>query len=324
MQLPDSLRSAKLTFEHYVATEIGYDGGNVKMSLNGGPFTAVPAEAFLYNEPTTLTGPATNTNPLAGEPGFTGTDGGQTKGSWGESQVDLAAAGAEPGDTVQLRFDIGRDGCGGNEGWYIDNVQIVDCKLVTKTTAVHQPEPSTFGTASTAEVTVARDGSVGGAPEGTVTVTDATGKELGTATLAAGKASVALPADLPVGANKLTATFSGSGTLAKSTAAFTATVVGKGITASTTEAKVKPEKPRYKQDFKVVVKVAADGTTPTGRVEVRIDGTKVGSGRLDDGRLVLEVTKNLKVGKHKLVAKYLGSDSVADSRDKLTFKVVRR
>ena len=324
VQMPDSLRSAKLTFEHYVATEIGYDGGNVKMSVNGGPFTAIPAAAYLYNAPTTLTGPATNTNPLAGQPGFTGTDGGETKGSWGESQVDLAAAGAAPGDTVQLRFDIGRDGCGGNEGWYVDNVQIVDCKLVTRTTAVHQPEPSTYGTASTAEVTVARDGSVGGAPEGTVTVTDASGKELGSATLSGGKASVALPADLPVGANKLTATYAGSGSLATSTASFTATVVAEGMTASTTRAKVKPAKPRFKQDFKVVVRVKAEGTTPTGRVVVRIDGKKVGAKRLDDGRIVLKVKKNLKVGKHKLVARYLGSDSVEASKDTLRFKVVRR
>ena len=72
------------------------------------------------------------------------------------SQVDLAAAGVEPGDTVQFRFDIGRDGCGGIDGWYVDNVQVVDCKLVSETTAVHRPEPSTSGTASTAEVTVER------------------------------------------------------------------------------------------------------------------------------------------------------------------------
>ena len=72
------------------------------------------------------------------------------------------------------------------------------------------------------------------------------------------------------------------------------------------------------------MKVAAEGTTPTGRVVVRIDGKKVGAKRLDDGRVVLKVTKNLKVGKHKLVARYRGSDSVDDSKDKLTFKVVRR
>ena len=57
---------------------------------------------------------------------------------------------------------------------------------------------------------------------------------------------------------------------------------------------------------------------------MRIDGKKVGAKRLDDGRIVLKVKKNLKVGKHKLVAVYGGSDTVDNSRDKLTFKVVRR
>ncbi len=328
VQLPDSLRSAKLTFEHYVATEIGYDGGNVKMSINGGAFTAIPAAAYLYNEPTTLTGPATNTNPLAGQPGFTGTDGGQTKGSWGESQVDIAAAGAEPGDTVQLRFDIGRDGCGGNEGWYVDNVQIVDCKLISETKAVHRPEPSTYGTASTAEVTVGRVGSVGGSPEGTVSITDAKGKELGSATLAGGKASVALPADLPVGANKLTATYSGSDSLATSSAAFTATVVADstpGKESSRTIAKVSPKKPRFKSDFTVIGKVKTLGDlVPRSKVVFRIDGKKVGTRKLDDGRAVMTVRTNYRPGKHTLVVIYKGSKLVEGSKDKLTFRITRR
>lgn len=93
--------------------------------------------------------------------------------------------------------------------------------------------------------------------------------------------------------------------------------------ASTTVAKVKPKKPRFTQDFKVVVKVAADGTTPTGRVVVRIDGRKVGARRLDDGRVVVKVTRNLTVGRHKLVALYKGSDTVTRSRDRLRFRVVR-
>ncbi|WP_307807896.1 M4 family metallopeptidase [Nocardioides xinjiangensis] len=324
VELPDSLRSAKLTFEHYVATEIGYDGGNVKMSLNGGPFTVVPASAFIYNAPKTITGPSTNTNPLAGQPGFTGTDGGQTKGSWGESQVDLAAAGADPGDTVQLRFDIGRDGCGGNEGWYVDNVRIVDCKLVTRTTAVHRPEPSTYGTASTAEVTVERDGSAGDVPEGTVTVTDASGTKLGSATLAAGKASVTLPANLPVGANKLTATYSGSDSLATSTGTFTATVVGKAVNRSRTIAKVSPVRPRFGNDFTVIGKVRAKGLTPRSKVVFRIDGKRVGTRKLDDGRAVMTVRRNYAVGKHTLVVIYRGSATVTASKDKLTFRIRRR
>ena len=40
--LPDALTSPRLTFDHYVATEAGYDGGNVKYSVNGDDFAVDP------------------------------------------------------------------------------------------------------------------------------------------------------------------------------------------------------------------------------------------------------------------------------------------
>lgn len=127
--MPAAAMSPRLTFDHYVATEAGYDGGNVKYSLNGGGFTVIPADAYIFNAPKTLsTVEEGNTNPLAGQDGFTGTDGGKVTGSWGQSQVDLTALEAQPGDTIQLRFDIGRDGCGGIDGWYVDNVTISTCE----------------------------------------------------------------------------------------------------------------------------------------------------------------------------------------------------
>ena len=77
-------RSPRMTFHHYVATEFGWDGGNVKISVNGGPFVLVPASAFIFNpyNATLETAGAGNTNPLAGQPAFTGTNGGQVNGSW--------------------------------------------------------------------------------------------------------------------------------------------------------------------------------------------------------------------------------------------------
>ena len=119
----------KLSFQHYMATEPGYDGGNVKISVNGKKFTVIPKWAYLYNGPTTTiaTEADGNTNPLAGEQGFTGTDGGVAFGSWGTSIIDLRKAGAKPGDKVKVRFELGRDGCGGNDGWYVDNVRFVIC-----------------------------------------------------------------------------------------------------------------------------------------------------------------------------------------------------
>ncbi len=122
----DRKRAAKVTFQHYVATETGYDGGNVKISINGGAFDAVPAAAFTFNAPSVLA-TAGNTNPLAGQPGFTGTDGGSVGGSWGESQIDLSMIGVKPGDSITLRFDFGQDGCSGIIGWYVDDVKVVTC-----------------------------------------------------------------------------------------------------------------------------------------------------------------------------------------------------
>ena len=73
------------------------------------------------------TAAAGNTNPLAGQPGFTGTDGGEVAGSWGTvaGRPPRRASGRRQ---VQFRFDIGRDGCGGNDGWYVDNVEVATCK----------------------------------------------------------------------------------------------------------------------------------------------------------------------------------------------------
>lgn len=119
----------KLSFDHYMATEPGYDGGNVQISINGKKFKAVKAAAYLYNPPTALASEAEgNTNPLAGQVGFTGTDGGVPSGSWGTSIIDLQKAGAKPGQKVKVKFELGRDGCGGNDGWYVDNVKVVNCK----------------------------------------------------------------------------------------------------------------------------------------------------------------------------------------------------
>ena len=30
---------------------------------------------------------------------------------------------------MQFRFDIGRDGCGGNDGWYVDDVTVTVCRV---------------------------------------------------------------------------------------------------------------------------------------------------------------------------------------------------
>lgn len=118
----------RLAFDHYHSTEEGWDGGNLKISVNGGAFALVPASAFTFNgyNDSLFTPGQGNDNPLAGEEAFTGSDEGTLSGSWAQSQVDLSGF-ADEGDTIQLRFELGLDGCNGRIGWYVDDVRLYSC-----------------------------------------------------------------------------------------------------------------------------------------------------------------------------------------------------
>ena len=117
-----------MVFDHWVATEPLWDGGNVKISVNGGAWQTIPDAKFIYNGyNATLNGAPANTNPLAGQRAYTGTDGGAVDGTWGRTIVDLTGI-ASPNDKIQLRFDFGTDGCGGAFGWYVDNLQVLQCR----------------------------------------------------------------------------------------------------------------------------------------------------------------------------------------------------
>lgn len=335
--LPSGGASPRLEFDHYVSTESGFDGGNVSVSINGGPFQVIPADAYAFNGPNAVLEPAVvqgqpyNTNPMAGEEAFSGTDGGKVSGSWGTSIVDLGAVGAKGPATVRVAFNVGRDGCGGVDGWYVDNVKVEVCEAATTVTAMHRPEPSKLGEASVVDVTVKRNGTTGLPPKGTVTLVDEKGTTLSTATLAGAAATLTVPANTPAGAHAMTVKYTGDNITADSSAPVTVTVKGPdsptppaGTSESTTMAKIKPTKPAFKQDFKAIVKVkATDGSKATGKVVIKVDGKWMGKGSLKDGRFVYKVKKNLKVGKHKLVATYKGSSTVEGSSDKVKFKVVR-
>ena len=128
--IPTGAANLKLTFEHFVQTEATFDGGNVKVSVNGGDFTAVPGSNYLFNGPNFANTDTANTNPLTPEAIWSGADGGESTGSWGTSIVDLEGL-ASPGDKVKVRFDFGQDGCNGNLGWFVDRVRLLQCELVT-------------------------------------------------------------------------------------------------------------------------------------------------------------------------------------------------
>jgi len=127
IHLPSGVPAPHVAFDHWAALEEGWDGGNVKISVNGGAWTLVPPERFEFNPyPGQLYPPDENYNPMAGEPAFTGANGGEITGGWGQSQIELASL-VVPGDDVRLRFEMGLDGCNGWQGWYVDAVQVHYC-----------------------------------------------------------------------------------------------------------------------------------------------------------------------------------------------------
>ena len=121
--IPQGAVDPILAFDHWMASEAAWDGGNVKLSVNNGPFFPVPSSQILHN-PYNARINSSNSNPLAGEWAWTGTDQGTMSGSWGQTQVELAAL-VQAGDVLSIRFDLGVDGCNGAHGWYVDNVKVV-------------------------------------------------------------------------------------------------------------------------------------------------------------------------------------------------------
>ena len=123
-----SVGKYEMAFNHYVATELKWDGGNIKYSLNGGAWTLLPKTAFTQNGyNSSLDGTASNDNPLKGQAAFTGTDGGSVSGSWGQSVIDLSKIGVVSGSNIKFRFEMGTDGCNGIEGWYLDEIYVYNC-----------------------------------------------------------------------------------------------------------------------------------------------------------------------------------------------------
>ncbi len=116
-----------VSFTHYVATEAFGDGGNLKISVNGGAWQLVPKEAYTFNAYNGSLNTSDTTNPMAGEVAFTGEP--LVGGGWGTSVVDLTGL-VLAGDTVQFRFDLGKDGCFGVDGWYLDDFEVYACPHV--------------------------------------------------------------------------------------------------------------------------------------------------------------------------------------------------
>lgn len=163
--MPDEDGSVVLRFDHHVATQPVADGGNLKISRNGGPFELVPTAAFRFNA---YNGTLDFTsNPLSGQAAFTGSDPGVATGTWVSSLVELDTV-ADPGDSIVLRFDFGVDGCNGLFGWFVDDVQVFTCTDAvdpSTTTTVGDTDGESTTTGPDVSGTAADDSSASDGPD---------------------------------------------------------------------------------------------------------------------------------------------------------------
>lgn len=103
---------ASFSFWHWYEMQSRFDGANVKVSVNGGPFQLIqPVDSFpqasIYNG---------FGNPLGGQPGYSNV-GGTT---WSKATFELTGIASE-GNTIAIRFDFGSDNSIQYRGWYIDD-----------------------------------------------------------------------------------------------------------------------------------------------------------------------------------------------------------
>ncbi|UCD28259.1 MAG: M4 family metallopeptidase, partial [Planctomycetota bacterium] len=145
-----------LSFTHYIASEPGWDGGNVKISVNGGAWQLIPVSAFEYNPYNTTINSLLqgNTNPLRGQPGWSGAG-----GQWGTSLINLSDF-VNGEDTIQIQFEFGKDDCNGLDGWYLDDFELYTCP----------PEPPTaidgeVGTITDTQITIVLNAEDEGEPD---------------------------------------------------------------------------------------------------------------------------------------------------------------
>ena len=106
--------NGRLGFWHWYSTESGYDGGNVKISLdNGNSWQVIYPEGGYDGELS-----ESFQNPIGGEEGYYGNSDG-----WSYASFDLTQYG---GLSIRFRFDFGADASlNVGDGWYIDDVTII-------------------------------------------------------------------------------------------------------------------------------------------------------------------------------------------------------
>ncbi len=130
----------QIGFAQWFDIEDGWDGGNVKISLDGGITWTLIEPVGGYPYP--------SIDALGGEPGFSG-----DYSFWHTTLFDLSGI-VNPGDIVQFMFDFASDGSISYAGWYIDNFAYDGMELFVPSYDVSTDEALSPGTTEPPNATV--------------------------------------------------------------------------------------------------------------------------------------------------------------------------
>ncbi|UCC79635.1 MAG: S8 family serine peptidase [Candidatus Zixiibacteriota bacterium] len=99
--------NASMSIYHWYDMELGWDGGNVSISTDGGMTWELITPNSGYPDPHVVA--------LDNDPGFSGTSG------WAQAIFDLSN---HTNQIVKFRFRFGSDGWGSRVGWYLDVFEV--------------------------------------------------------------------------------------------------------------------------------------------------------------------------------------------------------
>ncbi len=131
-----------LSFMHSYDTEATWDGGVVELSTDLVDW--FDAEDLFVQNGYNSTIQENDASPISGQPAFTGNSGGYI-----ESHIDLSSF---VGGFLYVRFRFGSDGLVGGNGWYIDDINVLEAVYITNeacTSAGDEPELNACDQATT-------------------------------------------------------------------------------------------------------------------------------------------------------------------------------
>ena len=247
----------------------------------------------------------------------TSTNGGATWTAYGSSTttIQLSDSGASyrfrATDTAGNVSDVGTS-------------EIKDRQLIAAAGLSLSPTVRTYGKAASARIVLT--GPAGNpTPTGTVAIR-VDGKQVATATLSGGAASVQLPADLRAGSHTVTATYSGDAETKPTTSNAARLTVRKATPAVSRKLASSRIKAGSRPKVTAAVSVPGTAVRATGKISVTVDGkvvAKVSLRASDRGRVTIRLPKISRKGSHAVRVVYAGSADISGRTSKAVTLRVR-